>query len=89
MIASNITSRLLYNLIAIYAIDYLMYKKDKFVNKLTMQVQGKTVDLKKFNVIQYKPSDKEINLIAELFSSQCDIAINSLVDLIRPTLSIK
>jgi len=38
MIASNITSRLLYNLIAIYAIDYLMYKKDKFVNKLTMQV---------------------------------------------------
>ena len=81
IIASDITSRLLYNLIAIYIINYLIYKKDKLKNKFIMQVQGKTADLK--NVIWYKLSNKEINFAAKLFSSQCNIAINSLANLIR------
>jgi len=34
MIASEITSRLLYNLTAIYTVDHLMHKKDKLENKL-------------------------------------------------------
>ena len=36
IIASDITSRLLYNLTAIYIINYLIYKKDKLGNKLIM-----------------------------------------------------
>ena len=36
IIASDITSRLLYNLTAIYIIDYLIYKKDELKNKLIM-----------------------------------------------------
>ena len=36
MIASNITSRFLYNLTAIYIINYLIYKKDELGNKLIM-----------------------------------------------------
>jgi len=34
MVASNITERLLYTLTAIYIINYLIYKKDEFRNKL-------------------------------------------------------
>ena len=45
-----------------------MYKKDELKNKLIMQVWGKTANLKKFNVIWYKLSDKEISFIAKLFS---------------------
>ena len=89
IITSHITSHLLYNLTAIYIIDHLIYKKDEFRNKLIMQVQGKTANLKKINVIQHKPSNKEINFAAELFSSQCNIGIDSLTNLIRLTLSIK
>ena len=88
MIASKITRRLLYNLTAIYTVNYLIYKKDELKNKLTY-IQGKTTNLKKFNVIQYKPSDKEINFAAKLSSSQCNMAIDSLTNLIGPTLYIK
>ena len=66
-----------------------MYKKDELENELTMQVQGKTADLKKFNVTWYKLSDEEISFIAKLFSLQCNKAINSLANLIRSTLFIK
>ena len=59
-----------------------MHEKDKLENKLIIQVQGKTADLKKFNVIQYKLSDKEINFIAKLFSSQCNTAIDFQTNLI-------
>lgn len=49
IIASDITSRLLYNLTAIYIIDHLIYKKDELKNELITQVWGKTTNLK--NVI--------------------------------------
>lgn len=88
MIAFKITRYLLYNLTAIYTIDHLIHKKDGIKSELK-HVQGKTTGLKKFNIIQHKPNNKEINFTAKLSSSQCNIAINSLTNLIRPTLSIK
>ena len=66
-----------------------MHEKDELENELTMQVQGKTADLNKFNVTQHKPSDEEISFIAKLFSSQCNIAIDFWTNLIGPTPSIK
>ena len=66
-----------------------MHKKDELENKLIIQVQGKTADLKKFNIIQYKPSDEEINFAVKLFSLQCNIAINFQTNLIKPTPFIK
>jgi len=88
IIASKITRYLLYNLTAIYTIDYLIYKKDELKNELTY-IWGKTTNLKKFNVIWYKLSNKEIKFAAKLSSSQCNIVINSLTNLIGPTLYIK
>ena len=65
-----------------------MHKKDELKNEL-IYIWGKTTDLKKFNVTWHKPNDKEINFAAKLSSSQCNMVINSLTNLIRPTLFIK
>ena len=88
-IASDITKRLLHNLTAIYIIDHSMHEKDELENELTMQAWGKTADLDKFNVTWHKPSDEEISFAAKLFSSQCNMAIDSWTNLIGPTPSIK
>jgi len=89
MVAFNITKHLLHTLTAIYIINYSMHEKDKLENELTMQVWGKTTDLKKFNVTWHKPNDKEINFIIELSSLQCNMAIDFLANLIGPMSFIK